>query len=144
MKNKVSTVLKAFITGAWTLLTGQASTTLTKEYFILYWNCVFLDCFALHYIIRNFGKRYIQRFPSGHKSPLAAKEKSSLLWTKKLNKMRYHISKQKPLSIAFPLGFLQLIFPEVIGILLGQWLSIPWQNLWQNTKIHEISTMGMD
>lgn len=46
MKNKVSTVLKAFITGAWTLLTGQASVTLTKEYFILYWNCVLLDCFA--------------------------------------------------------------------------------------------------
>lgn len=83
MKEKESTVLKAFITGAWTLVAGQASITLIKEYFIIYWNCVLLDYFAFVVLSENFGKRYIQRFPSGHKSPPTVREKFCFLHTKK-------------------------------------------------------------
>jgi len=107
MKEKESTVLRAFITEAWTLLTQQASTTLIKEYFIYsYTGTVYsLDYIAYVVLSENFGKRYIQRFTSGHRSPPTVKENLSLPHTKKRNKIRYHISKQKPRSTAFPVAF---------------------------------------
>lgn len=56
MKEKESTVLKAFITGAWTLITGQALITLVREYFIMYWNCALLDYFAYVVLSITLGK----------------------------------------------------------------------------------------
>lgn len=92
-----STVLKAFNIEVCTLVIGQDSITWIKEYLIAYWKCVLLDYFVYAELPENLGKRYIQRFPSGHISPPTVKEKFCLLHKKKpnpkSNKIRYHSSK---------------------------------------------------
>lgn len=87
-----------------------------KECFIIYWNCVLLDYFPYVVFSENFGKRYIQKFSIGHTALPTVKEKrkTNPMVTEKSNKIRHHISKQKPLSTAFPNDLLQLLLSEDI------------------------------